>query len=58
MLANKKILKSIENEIKSQKTLLKLLNNQETNYNVDLSSEIKNVIDSIAFYENVLKEAA
>lgn len=58
MLANKKILKTIENEIKSQKALLKLLETQETNYNVDLSKEKENVNNSISFYERVLKEAA
>lgn len=58
MLANKKIIKSIENEIKSQKALLKLLETQETNYNVDLSKEKENVNNSISFYERVVKEAA
>lgn len=58
MLANKKILKTIETEIKSQKALLKLLETQETNYNVDLSKEKENINNTISFYERVVKEAA
>lgn len=57
MLISTKIKKVIENEIKSQKTLLKLMTNQETNYGVDLSKEKSDINKSVAYYEKVLKEA-
>ena len=58
MLVSIKIKKAIEVEAKSQKQLLKLLENQEANYGVDLSKEKTEINKSLAYYEKVLKEAA
>lgn len=58
MLISEKIKKSIETEVKSQKNLLKLLDNQEKNYKVDLKQEKENIATSITYYEKVLSEVA
>ncbi len=58
MLVSIKIKKAIEQEAKNQKQLLKLLENQEANYGVDLSKEKTEINKSLAYYEKVLKEAA
>ena len=57
MLINKKIRNSIEAEIKAQKSLLKLLENQESNYGTDLSNEKEEIAKTIIYYDKVLKEA-
>ena len=58
MLVSKKIYKAIENELKAQKGLVKMLEAQEESYAVDLTKEKEAVNKNINFYEKVLKEAA
>ena len=58
MLVSIKIKKAIEQEVKSQKALLKLLETQEANYSVDLSKEKGEINKSLAYYDKVIKEAA
>lgn len=58
MLISIKLKKAIEGEIKAQQTLLKLLENQEQNYNVDCSKEKAEIEESIAYYNKVIKDAA
>lgn len=53
-----KIKKALETEIKSQQALLKLLANQEKNYNKDLTKEKQDIETSIAYYNKVIKDAA
>ena len=56
MLLSEKIKKIIESEIKSQKQLLKLLDNQEKNYHEDYSSKKEMINKSLEYYDKVLKE--
>lgn len=58
MLISIKIKKAIETEAKSQAQLLKLLENQEANYGVDLSKEKAEINKSLEYYDKVLKEVA
>lgn len=58
MLISVKIRKSIESEVKVQKSLLKALEVQEKNYNVDLGQQKEDISKSLEYYEKVLKEAA
>ncbi len=58
MLISEKIKKTIESEVKAQQTLLKLLVNQEQNYNVDCSKEKEAIEESIAYYNKVIRDAA
>ncbi len=58
MLISNKLKKAIESEVKAQQTLLKLLVNQEQNYNVDCSKEKEDIEKSIAYYNKVIKDAA
>ena len=55
MLISIKIKKAIETEEKSQKALLKMLENQEANYGSDLSKEKAEVNKTIAYYEKIIK---
>lgn len=58
MLISNKIKEAIEKEIKTQKNLLKSLETQEANYNVDMSEIKDDIVKSIQYYEKILKEAA
>lgn len=58
MLISVEIKKKIEKEAKTQRTLLKLLENQEKNYNMDLTQEKEDINKSIDYYDKVLKEVA
>lgn len=58
MLVSIKIKKSIENEVKSQKNLLKALENQETNYKVNLTKQKEDINKSIEYYTQILEEVA
>lgn len=58
MLVSVKIKKAIENEVKSQKSLLKALENQEANYKVNLSKTKEDINKSIEYYNMFLDEAA
>ena len=50
------IKKNIEKELKAQKSLLKLLLNQENNYNQDFSEKKIEIEKSIAYYEKILSD--
>ena len=54
MLVSIKIRKSIESEVKVQKSLLKALETQEKNYNIDLTRQKQDITKSIEYYEKVL----
>lgn len=56
MLLSEKIKKIITSEIKSQETLLKLLDNQEKNYHEDYSNKKEAINKSLAYYNKVLEE--
>lgn len=58
MLISVQIKKAIENEIKSQQTLIKVLEKQEAMYNADAKAILDHAKKTIAFYDKVLKEAA
>lgn len=58
MIISIKIKKQIESEIKNQKSLLKLVTNQETNYQSNVGDLKDTINQSIQFYEKILKEAS
>lgn len=58
MLVSEKIKKAIESEVKSQKSLLKLLEAHEKNYKVDYSEEKEEINASLNYYDKILNEAA
>lgn len=56
MLVSNKIKEMIKKEIKAQESYLKILVQQEKNYNVNLSDEIEETKASIEYYNKVLEE--
>ena len=56
MLVSNKIKEMIKKEIKAQENYLKILIQQEKNYNVNLSDEIEETKLSISYYNKVLEE--
>ncbi len=56
MLVSEKIKKVIKGEIKSQETLLKMLENQEKNYGAKYPKEKEQIKLSIEYYNKVLRE--
>lgn len=58
MLISLKIKKAIEQEIKAQKSVVKILKNQETNYGTNVKEVVDQANNSITYYEKVLKDAA
>lgn len=56
MLVSNKIKEMIKKEIKAQENYLKILVQQEKNYNVNLSDEIEETKASIEYYNKVLEE--
>lgn len=58
MLISLKIKKVIEAEIKAQKSVIKMLEAQESNYGTDVKEVVDQAKQSISYYEKVLKEAA
>ena len=58
MLISIKIKKSIEAEIKAQKSFVKTLEAQESNYGTNVKEVVDQTKQSINYYEKVLKEAA
>ena len=58
MLISEKVKNIIQNEIKSQKALLKLVISQETSYGQSYETVKADINKTITYYEKVLKEAA
>lgn len=58
MLISLKIKKVIEAEIKAQKSVIKMLEAQESNYGTNVKEVVDQAKQSINYYEKVLKEAA
>ena len=58
MLVSKKIKEAIIKEVKTQETLLKQLENQEKNYEVDYSEKKAEIQASIDYYKNIIKKSA
>lgn len=56
MLVSCKIKEMIKKEIKAQENYLKVLIQQEKNYNVNLYDEIEETKLSISYYNKVLEE--
>lgn len=56
MLVSNKVKELIKKEIKAQENYLKILIQQEKNYNVNLSDEIEETKLSISYYNKVLEE--
>lgn len=56
MLVSIKVKELIKKEIKAQENYLKILVQQEKNYNVNLSDEIEETKLSISYYNKVLEE--
>lgn len=56
MLVSIKVKELIKKEIKAQENYLKILVQQEKNYNVNLSDEKEETKLSIEYYNKILKE--
>lgn len=56
MLVSNKVKELIKKEIKGQENYLKILVQQEKNYNVNLYDEIEETKASIEYYNKVLEE--
>ena len=56
MLMSVQVKKIIENEIKGQNSLIKMLEKQEILYNADVKKVVDHAGKTIEFYEKFLKE--
>ena len=57
LLISEKIIKVINSEIKSQNSLLKLLEDREKNYHTDHSQDKEKINKSLQFYNKILEES-
>lgn len=56
MLLNKKIIASLQSEIKKQKALLKTITSQEQDYHNSYEDVKRNIMNSIEYMERILNE--